>query len=149
MDRATILALWNDSWETGHGYAPWKDALNELTPSQAAWKPGPNRHSVWAHVNHVSFWREYLLAAVRGEPKPSQAEIASQQFDAPADPAHATPQAWSAAKERLSRTQTDVAASLADPRTDPDHFGGLVAHDAYHLGQIMLLRALQGMKPLL
>lgn len=80
---------------------------------------------------------------------PTQAEIATKNFETPGDAAHASPELWRGAVERVERSQRLIEDALRDPAVDPDVFGGLVAHDAYHLGQIMLLRAMQGLKPLM
>jgi uncharacterized damage-inducible protein DinB len=149
LDRDTMSTLWRDSWNKGHGYVPWRDALSDLSPAQALWQPGPQRHSIWAHASHVAFWREYLTASALGEPVPSQAIVASRNFEIPADSAHANAQAWRDAVARVARSHTLVEDALHNPNVDPDVFGGLVAHDAYHLGQIMLLRAMLGLKPLM
>ncbi len=45
-------------------------AVAGLTAEQAAWKPGPERHSIWQIVRHVIRWKESVLAAVEGTPRP-------------------------------------------------------------------------------
>jgi len=149
MDRTTIITLWNDAWERGHGYAPWKSMLDGLTPAMAAWRPAPDRHSIWGHVSHLCFWRDAIIAGARSLPMPDQAEITRSNFAEPSVAADATPLAWDQLVKRLARSQTDVAQMYADPTAALDWMWGLVCHDSYHVGQIMLLRALQGMKPLM
>jgi DinB superfamily len=41
-------------------------AVRGLTAAQAAWRPGPNRHSIWQIVRHVTRWKQATLAAWRG-----------------------------------------------------------------------------------
>lgn len=149
LDRATLGYLWSQSWEKGHGYTPWKDALGDLTPAQAAWKPGPERHSIWAHASHVAFWREYLVAMARGQSLPSDAEVANRSFDAPKGPSDASLPAWAALQTRVEQSHRLVERAIQDATLQVEPFAGLVAHDAYHLGQIMLLRAMLGLKPLM
>jgi hypothetical protein len=143
MDRATIKKLWNDAWETGLGHAPWKSVLEGITPAQARWKPAPDRHSIWENVNHVSFWRETIAAAARGKPMPADDLIAKKNFEAPQSEADATPGAWNAAKQRFATSYGAMSEVYSDPSTSHDWMWGLVGHDCYHVGQIMLLRGLQ------
>ena len=149
MDRSTILSLWNGAWETGLGFAPWKDVLSGLTPTQASTPPGDGRHSIWAHVSHICFWREYIAASARGKPVPTDEEVRRHNFEAPASSLQATQAAWDALKDRFTSSHRAMAEVYGDPTTQNDWMWGLVAHDAYHVGQIMLLRALQGLPPIM
>ncbi len=145
MDRETLLKLWTDSWEGDIWIAPWAKALAGLTPQQAAFKPTPQRHSIWQNVNHVAFWREYSLDLAAGKPKPSDAERDRRNFE---EPPAATAAAWDAARKRLADTHKRVRDAIANPAVPLDRLRYHLAHDAYHLGQIMYLRALQGLPPI-
>lgn len=149
MDRTTILTLWNGAWESGLGFAPWKDVLADITAAQAAWQPGDGRHSIWAHVSHICFWREYIAAAARKQPLPSDEEIKRHNFEAPRSGLAGSEEAWAVLRSRFADSHASVARVYADPTAENDWMWGLVAHDAYHIGQVMLLRALQGMPPLM
>ena len=39
-----------------HGGASVLGALRGLSPDVAAWKPYPDRHSIWALALHVAYW---------------------------------------------------------------------------------------------
>ncbi len=41
-------------------------AVQDLTAAQAAWRPGPTRHSVWQIVRHVRRWKRATLEAWQG-----------------------------------------------------------------------------------
>jgi hypothetical protein len=149
MDRSTILQLWNTAWERGLGFAPWKDVLNGLTPAQAAWSPGKDRHSIWAHVAHMCFWREYIASAARGQATPSDEDVHRLNFAGPESSLHAAPEAWADLQSRFAESHRLLARLYADPSVSHDWMWGLVGHDSYHVGQVMLLRALQGIRPLM
>ena len=126
----------------------WITALGEavasLTPQQAAWKPAPSRHSIWQIVNHVCIWREFTLTKFDGRPGPAREQMDSQNFVLPSD---VKAPAWDAAVARLRKSHDEIRAAIAS-KTQSEARERLfyhLGHDCYHLGQIMYLRALQGL----
>lgn len=142
MLHQTLAEWWNEAWQKGIWAAPWSKAVEGLTPQQAAWKPAAQRHSIWQIVNHIVFWREDAVARLDGHSAPAEEEIARLNF---ADPPQITDAAWQAARQRLQRSQEAVAAALSQANHPLDRLRFLLPHDCYHFGQIMLLRALQGL----
>jgi hypothetical protein len=145
MDRATILKLWNEAWSEGLWAAPWHKSVAGLTTAQAAWSPGPGRHSIWQIIEHMMFWREDTLRRLAGGARPTPAELASGNFPQIGDRSEA---AWRATVERFEGTQRRIAEALADPGNPLDRLGYLLPHDSYHVGQINYLRALQELPPI-
>lgn len=145
MDRALLLKLWDESWDAGIWIAPWSKAIANLTPAQAAWTPGPGRHSIWQNVNHVSIWREYTLTQVDGRPGPTREQTERENFLQPATPGAP---AWERAVQRLRDSHTAIRAAIAAPNISLERLPYHLGHDCYHLGQIMLLRAMQGLAPI-
>ena len=44
------------------------EALEGLTAAQAAWKPAPERNSIWQIVRHLILWKRGVLDAWNGNP---------------------------------------------------------------------------------
>ena len=145
MDRKNLLKLWDESWKDGIWFASWSKAMDGLTAGQAGWKPQPESHSICQLVNHVNFWREYTLDTLAGKPKPSDEEMARRNFAAPAP---LTEAAWNETRATLGETHRRMRDAIADEKNSLDRLMYHLAHDANHLGQILYLRRLQGMKPL-
>lgn len=145
MDRAALLKLWDQSWDEGIWVAPWSKAVAGLSARRAAWRPRAGRHSIWEIVNHVSVWREYTLMKLGRRRGPKREEMAGLNFVMPEKPTGA---AWRASVRRLRRTHREVRAAIADRRAPLERLRYHLGHDCYHLGQIMYLRAMQGMKPI-
>lgn len=144
-DRDTLIRLWDDAWGTTHGWTPFSRLLEGLTPEQAAWTPARGRHSIWQIVNHLCFWNEYVPARAAGaDPLPSD-EIQRQNWLAPAEP---TEHAWRQTVERYARTRSLIRDALADHSRPLDSLREMLTHHAYHAGQIMHLRALQNLPPI-
>ena len=153
-----------DLFQRVHDGDPWHgpslmSVLEGVTAAQAAARPVPGAHSIWELVLHVIAWRGEVMRRISG----GQAAL-PEEGDWPEVPDR-TEEAWTAALERLRVTSEAVTASLAtldeshlDARVHDDRdralgtgqtfyvtLHGLVHHDAYHGGQIALLKkALQG-----
>lgn len=145
MDRVTLLKLWDESWDKGIWIAPWSKAVEGLSTEQAAWTPAKDRHCIWQIMHHVCAWREHSLGIVHGKPVPSPAEVEGANF--------AMPPSWSVAEwresiARLQRTHNDIREAIANPALPLERPQYHLGHDCYHLGQIMYLRAMQGMGPI-
>lgn len=154
-ELAMFARLWEESWSVGIWFAPWEKAVAGLAPEQAAWSPGVGRHSIWQNVAHVCAWREYTLTKVDGRPGPKRQDMDALNFEGPKK---GDVEEWRALIARLRQTHMDMAAamqSVGGSGGSPLERGGAaerlayhLGHDAYHLGQIMQLRAMLGMAPI-
>lgn len=140
--RDFLIAQWDQAWDKGLWAAPWSRVLEGLTPQQAAWKPSPDRHSIWQNLNHVLFWRGYVVHRLRGGEHLSPDEISRRNF---AEPTRVDESAWNGMVANFAASHRDARAALADPALDLTNLAHMAAHDSYHVGQIMLLRSLQGL----
>ena len=134
---------------------PLSFAVAGLTAEQAAWKPGPERHSIWQIVRHVIRWKEGVQAALEGRP-PAYEEISEGDWqEAGGDEA-----AWEREVDRLRRVSLEFKAHAeamheGELSRDLSWYAGVPArpidqrlldmatHDIYHAGQIQYIRALQ------
>lgn len=161
MDRDSLLEQWDQLWKEGLWTAPLSAALEDLTPRQAAWRPevglpdwqhsadeSGGRHSIWQIVNHMLFWREVALRRAAGGPGPGEQEVASRNWDAPEGPMEATEANWSRTLQQLADSQQQVRSALQNPGVPLDRLAKILPHDCYHLGQIMMLRGMMGLKPI-
>ena len=130
---------------------PWvgvniKDTLQHISSLQAIKKVHPQWNSIWQITNHIINWRENVLKRIQGEviTTPTDNYMTSIY-----DPSEA---AWKHTLERLEDSQKKWILFLQDCNKacfkekykDNDmsyyeHIHGIMQHDAYHLGQIVLL----------
>ena len=134
----------------------WHPALEAacagLSPEHAAWTPGPGRNSVHALVRHLCHWKRAALddfAPLAG--RAAFAAYSAEDWTPPPEDAD-----WVADLEelrRLSRALLERVAAEPEAMLEPPPGGrqarlwsllNLASHDAYHAGQIGLLRRLQG-----
>lgn len=142
-----------------HGYdgQPWYGTalcklLAEVTAERASAPPMAGAHNIWQEVLHSMAWRQVACRLLRGE---TVAELSDGE-NWP-EPRCCDEAAWQETLGELARTQHDLAAALdglADDRLQEkvSYAGksfslyvllhGIIHHDAYHAGQIALLRNL-------
>lgn len=158
LDRALLFLDTISEGGEWRSHAPLLASIQDLSAAQAAWKPSPQRKSIWEIVNHVAFWTEYYVSRMGGEPPRPSGWYKDVQW--PGIP-EATEEAWQATIRRLKDAIRAFRAEIAqrfDEQLDqplPGRQAPLYAyaqvdgtHRCYHCGQIMYLRALQGLPPL-
>jgi uncharacterized damage-inducible protein DinB len=132
------------------------EAIDEKT-AQRRYAGAP--HSIYEEVWHLAFWQQLSLDWIAGKPTPYP-EHASDGFPTSFE------EAWAVLRDRFlsgAKLAAQIAgdASQIDapvlclsrdpdaPRTMPvrEQLEGIAAHNAYHLGRIVLLRQLFGRWP--
>lgn len=140
----------------------WQPSLTEavegLTAAQAAWKPATARHSIWQIVRHLILWKRAVLQAWDGDPQDGDEVDAGDWQEAAgrdADWNRDRRMLLDISTEFLARAQAldDVALSRQIIWWKTGQIQPLAmrvvrttTHDIYHSGQIMYLRALQGIR---
>ena len=139
--------------DTWHG-SPVTQILRGVTAAQAAARPIPQGHSIWELVLHMTSWKNEVRRRIEGAPAGEP-----QEGDWPAV-GDATEARWTEARAALDRahaaltaavrglSESKVFAPTNDPRVRETGAGvshytllhGLVQHDAYHAGQIAILK---------
>lgn len=124
------------------------DLVGDLSAADAAQHPVAAAHSIWELVHHMTAWteiaRQRLGPESPGEPTPEQDWPPARDQSA---------EAWRMAVERLKNAHRELAADVAALDDSAligrvpgrDHtvlamLHGIVQHDAYHGGQIAVLK---------
>lgn len=133
---------------------PWIDetlqrTLKNISVEKAAIKISPGRNSIWQIVNHLISWRENVLQRVQGKVIVTPE---NNYFDEIKD---ASEKAWQETHRRLRDSQKKWITFLLEsdgktfekiyPKNGLSYYSnihGIIQHDAYHLGQIVLLSKL-------
>jgi len=143
--------------DTWHG-SPVKDILKGVTAEQAVRRPPNGAHSIWELVLHMTGWRNEVARRATGEPA---AEPVGGDYPAVGEPTAAR---WKDALDALDTSHAalvtvvdgmsddDLLKPTNDPRNRPlgtgvsyyELFHGIVQHDAYHAGQIAILKRVLG-----
>lgn len=126
------------------------ETLDGITPEQAVGRPISDAHSIWEIVNHTASWMEEVADRLRGE-----------AHDTPVNEdwvvaAISSGAQWAGTLQRLAdslvRLESAIAGFDAERLDDAavgdagptfrETLAGLAQHNAYHAGQILLLRKL-------
>jgi uncharacterized damage-inducible protein DinB len=124
-------------------FVPANVAVQGLTPEQASWSDGKGNHSVGQLTYHLVFWDRYSLAKFKGE----QPEKFSGKNDDTFN--NFDPKKWNDLVKQLDdvMTEWEKAVEAADDAKLKDNFGlisNVAAHNAYHIGEIVMVRKEQG-----
>jgi hypothetical protein len=150
---AVLLALVDEGFDrrSWHG-TNLRGALRGVTPPQAMWRPGRQRHNIWELATHAAYWKYAVRRRLRGEKRGRFAMTGSNFFPAPTTATTALWRDTLALLTREHRTLRDAIVALDDGDLarpvgrGRDTVGGLVrgiaAHDLYHAGQIQLIKRL-------
>jgi uncharacterized damage-inducible protein DinB len=145
--RIGLLSKHAFNGEPWYGLALCK-LLAGVSAEQAASHPIRDVHSIWQEVLHAITWRRVTIGLLNGKPEPSVTE--EQNWPTPTDTSAA---AWQRTLDDLAETQQQLEAAIAgvtDERLSekaPEKtfslyvlMHGIIQHDAYHAGQIALLK---------
>lgn len=129
------------------------DVLKNISASQAAKKILPQCNSIWEIVNHMIIWRLTVLKRVHGE------VISVPENNYFEDIPDKSQTAWKNTLKHLEDSQQQWITYLKKLKlkdldniylhnglTYYEHIHGIMQHDAYHLGQIVLLAKLSSHK---
>ncbi|MGC4023091.1 MAG: nuclear transport factor 2 family protein [Cyclobacteriaceae bacterium] len=144
---ATLKSVLLRQLKTTHNdkqwFVPANIAAEGLTAKQAMWKDGSGNHSSGQLVFHLVYWNERLLKQFNNEPVEKFSGNNEETFD------KFDEKQWSEMVKRLDDVLTgwETAIKNADDEKLSDwqeNIANMSTHNAYHTGQIIYLRKLQG-----
>jgi len=124
-----------------------------LTAEEAHWQPAPGMRTIAEIINHMAYWLGYRVRQVRGEPlEPLRPVPKSREALAWIPP---YPECVGNLRKQFEALREALAA-LGDedlertvegsPRPIMELISNIIAHNAYHIGQVLLLRRLWASK---
>ncbi len=141
--RSILLEQLRTTHDVKDWFVPVDSAIADLTVNQANWTDGKGNHSIAQLTNHLIYWDERSLLEFKGE-KPAPFNGNNDETFAPVDG-----KTWPATVAKIDRVMKEweqaVAAAdevkLSKWYSTIAHIG---THNAYHIGQILYVRKLQG-----
>lgn len=135
---------------------PWTEVklttiLTDITSEQAAKKIIPEANSIWQLVQHCVGWRDNVLRKLQGE------IFNSPEHNYLLPPDNVSPQAWQHLLSRLEQSEKNWEQFLEQLDDNKLHepylpskgkftiyevIHGILHHDNYHFGQIVMLKKL-------
>lgn len=149
--KSLLLAQLRSTHNKAEWFVPVDTAIAGLTPEQARWVPkseGPNNpapedHSVGMLAYHLLFWDTQALAKFKGEKAPPVPADNTQTFNRFDD------KNWPETVKKLDAVLTawEQAVEAADDakiQANAELISHVATHNAYHTGEIIMIRKLQG-----
>lgn len=151
MSPSTSLDAIRSQLKESHAGDPWYGSsrtrlLRGVSAERAAAHPIPGVHSIWQLVLHLTAWTAEVQQRLEGSAPGEPAE-----GDWPVVP-EPTAEAWRSAVDGLARTHAslmeavdrigegDVGRDVGNGVDVATMLVGLAQHDAYHAGQLAVLR---------
>lgn len=141
--RGVLLEQLRTTHNEKDWFVPINVAVEGLTAQQASWKEGSGNHSVGQLTYHLLFWNRRELSRFKGEPPSKFSGNNEETFD------NFDAKQWADIVQQLDQVMAEweklVAAAddqkLGEWASEIAHIG---THNAYHVGQIIVVRKLQG-----
>ena len=153
--KEILLKQFAAAYDKNGWFVALKNALNNLTAEQAAWKPENLDNSIWEILAHLNFYNRAYVERFKGIDYVYQTDSNDETF---ASAANLTEEAWQAEVgkfdeimtelrdliERADETKFDEAVSATNKARWASLLSQVNLHNAHHGGQIVLIRKLQG-----
>ncbi len=123
-----------------------QQALSGIDAATAAYKRNENGNNIWQLVNHLIYWRKTVMIRLRGV----NAHPPVPDFYLPDDRDELS---WHATRQEFEKVYKDLRIAInsldekkldtASPMPGQTYYQlllGCLQHDAYHMGQIVLLK---------
>jgi uncharacterized damage-inducible protein DinB len=141
--RGVLLEQLHTTHDNEDWFVPANIAVQGLTADQAKWSPGKGNHSVGQLAYHLWYWDNRSLQQFKGEKQEPFDGNNNETFD------NFTAAQWDDLVKKLDRVMSDweKAVETADEKKLAENASLIAhvgAHNAYHIGQILYVRKLQG-----
>lgn len=156
-DQVKLLLLEKElTWDQEGWFVPLKAVLEGVGPAEAAWQPPGGGNTIWQTLAHLTYYSQrYLLRLTGREPEPGLHDNTAT-FGGPGNAEdEAGWQALLAETQQVAEGLHRVLAEMTEVGLDravgtstaAEVLPHLLLHDAYHTGQIALIRKMQGSWP--
>jgi uncharacterized damage-inducible protein DinB len=124
-------------------FAPLNIAIEGITPEQANWKVKGKDHSIAELANHIIFWNQENLSKFLGEPVPAFSGDNNSTFTSVDK--NTWPQTVRRADSVMIKWENAIEAADEEKLQKwYETIANISTHNAYHTGQIVYIRKLQG-----
>ncbi len=137
-------------------FTPVVEAIKDLTAEQASKVPKEGFNSIWAIIDHMSYWQMFTFHRLRGESVEHLREDPSRNWSRLYQPSDELE--WQISCERLISSNKELAATVSNYSDDemdmpymegrPKRYQviqGIIAHNCYHTNEIITIRHMLGL----
>lgn len=149
-----ITSQISNSYDSNGWFVAVRNAIADVSFEQAAWKPNDDVNCIWEMLSHLTYYNNVYLQRFKGIDYQYDVDNNDQTFST----GEYTAEDWEADVSRFDAVMTEfrdliTAADelkFAEPVSADNQTRwatlmlNIAAHNAYHAGQIMLIRKLTG-----
>jgi hypothetical protein len=141
--RSILLEQLHTTHDQKDWFVPIDVAVDGVTAEQATWKDGSGNHSVGQLTYHLLFWNQRELEKFKGEPEKKFSGNNDETFN------DFDTKKWNDTVKQLNQVMSDLEklVETADEQKLQNwapEIARIGTHNAYHVGQIVLVRKAQG-----
>jgi uncharacterized damage-inducible protein DinB len=154
MTKDSLVSQFSICYDTNGWFVAIRNALEGLTAVQALWKPDGSDNSIWESLAHVSYYNNAYLQRFKGidykyditdnDETFRSGELSEAAWRAEVAKFDEIMTTWRSLIEAADPLKLGEAVSTENTATWAELIANVNAHNAYHGGQILLLRKLQG-----
>jgi uncharacterized damage-inducible protein DinB len=135
-----------------HWFVSFEKAVASLTPEQANWKKSDSENSIWELISHLVFWNERFLYRFKNNVIPKMEGNNDSTFT------YLSELKWEQVLERFIVVMSDWIDTIKNSEDEKfdqciseesketwlESLSSITLHNAYHIGQIVTIRKIQG-----
>ncbi|WP_211745836.1 DinB family protein [Paenibacillus sp. Marseille-Q4541] len=130
-------------------YATLMKVLDGVNAELASWQPGGSVNTIWQTLRHMNYYNNRVLSTLKGEALPNNDMTNEATFGAPGDPTddigfqNCCEQSFEIYKGIRKELEKQRKNQTMDDKYVHEYLPLWTQHDAYHIGQIVVLRKLR------
>ena len=154
MTKEELIDQFSACYDQNGWFVTVRNAIDGLNVEQAAWKPQDDVNCVWEMLSHLTYYNNAYLQRFKGidfeydvdnnDQTFSVGEYEEAAWQADIENFDAVMTEWLAVLELTDKSKFSVLVPGKDDTTWAELVGLISTHNAYHAGQILLLRKLHG-----
>lgn len=148
-----LLEQFTTCFDENGWFVAIRNAIAGLTAEQAAWKPNDTENSIWETLGHLTFYNHAYVERFKGvdykyatddNDETFAAGTTEAEWNADVEKFEAVMNEWRDLIAATDESKFDEQVSKTNTASWATLISNVNAHNAYHAGQILLIRKLQG-----
>jgi len=154
MNKETLLKQYDRCYNENGWFVAVRNTIEGITAKQAVWKPEASDNSIRESLSHLSYYNNAYLQRFKGidyqydfadnDETFRGGDLSDDEWQTEVAEFDAIMTEWRGLLESADESKFDEPVSAENQATWAELIANVNAHNAYHGGQILLLRKLQG-----
>lgn len=150
--KDVLLEQFTCCHKKSHWFVSFEKAVAGLTLEQAQWKKSDCENSIWEIISHLVFWNERFLNRFKNIDNPKMegnndttfTYLKELEWPQVLDQFNIVMKDWLETIEKSDDEKFEQTISEESKETWLESLSSITLHNAYHIGQIVTIRKMQG-----